>query len=95
MKLRERLRQRLLAPDRDKAVSDEDIYFAGFNALSTPHQRKLEWAGRMTEAMSFARAWRVDPRLEARGAPTVLDALLELRRKAGAAASPSPADSAG
>lgn len=71
MKLRERLRPRLLAPDRDKVVLAEDIYFAGFNALPTPHQRKLVWAGRMTEAMSFARAWRDlrDPRYAAmRGA---------------------------
>ncbi|MGA2717029.1 MAG: hypothetical protein ABSG41_28415 [Bryobacteraceae bacterium] len=58
-RLREKLRSLLLGPvcDRAAPAEDEDIYFAGFNALPNPHVRKLVWAGRLKEAMSFARAW--------------------------------------
>jgi hypothetical protein len=55
--LREKLRPELLGPDTDRAVPRDDIYFVGFNALGVPRARKLVWAGRMREAMSFAQAW--------------------------------------
>ncbi len=55
--LREKLRPQLLGPETDRAVPGEDIYFIGFNALGMPRARKIVWAGRMREAMSFGRAW--------------------------------------
>ena len=55
--LREKLRPELLGPETDRAVPEDDIYFVGFNALGVPRARKLVWAGRMREAMSFGRAW--------------------------------------
>lgn len=55
--LREKLRPSLLGPETDRAAPSDDIYFVGFNALGVPRARKVVWAGRMREAMSFARAW--------------------------------------
>src|SRR6266542_2974502 len=55
--LREKLRRDLLGPETDRAVPGDDIYFVGFNALGVPRARKVVWAGRMREAMSFGRAW--------------------------------------
>jgi hypothetical protein len=60
-RLRERLRRQLLDSKTDRAHVKEDIVFAGFNALppaSLVRQvRKVVWAGRVKEAMSFGRAW--------------------------------------
>ena len=55
--LREKLRKELLR-DRDHVVPEDDIYFVGANALGPSGVRKIVWAGRMLEAMSFARAAR-------------------------------------
>jgi hypothetical protein len=55
--LREKLRSELLGPEMDRATPTDDIYFVGFNALGAPRTRKIVWAGRMREAMSFGRAW--------------------------------------
>jgi hypothetical protein len=56
-KLRERLRPRLLGPQVDRAITKEDIVFVGFNAVPAKRVRKVVWAGRIREAMSFGRAW--------------------------------------
>lgn len=65
--LRQQLRQRLLAPDRDVASPDEDLYLIGFNAGNRGRKRKIVWAGRIKRAMTFACAWDelAGPRYEA------------------------------
>lgn len=59
-RLRSLLRPRLLDRTTDRAKVREEIWLAGFNATprSGPRVRRLVWAGRLTEAMSFGRAWR-------------------------------------
>lgn len=57
-KLRESLRPRFLGPKADRAKAREDVFLAGFNALpASGRVRKVVWAGRIREAMSFGRAW--------------------------------------
>lgn len=52
---REALRPVLLN-GADRGVPKDDIYFVGFNALPTSRERRVVWAGRMLEALSFGRA---------------------------------------
>lgn len=56
--LRALLRPRFLGPQVDRVSVGEEVYFAGFNSIGTQRIRKLVWAGRIREAMSFGRAWR-------------------------------------
>jgi hypothetical protein len=53
--LREELRPILLRGE-DRGIPREDTYFVGFNSLPASRTRKVVWAGRMLEAMSFGRA---------------------------------------
>jgi len=57
--IRQALRRKILRPEVDRAPAQEEIWIAGFNATPTkgPRVRKLLWAGRITEGMSFGRAW--------------------------------------
>ena len=67
-RLREALRPGILGPKVDRARAREDVFLVGFNALpASPRVRKLVWAGRIREAMSFGRAWLhlTGPRYEA------------------------------
>lgn len=82
MKLRQELRPRLLGPKVDRAKVQEDLFLVGFNALpATRRVRKVVWAGRMHEAMSFGRAWldltdsRYQPLRSARATPLHLEPL--------------------
>lgn len=55
-RLREHLKKTLLG-DRQEVRPSPDIYLVGFNALPSPAgPRTVVWAGRMTRAMTFARA---------------------------------------
>lgn len=56
--LRAALRQRLLKPGVDHTVVEDEIHFVGFNALGGGNVRKIVWAGRLREAMSFGHAYR-------------------------------------
>lgn len=81
-RLREELRQRLLGPLVDRAEVQEHLFLVGFNALPAARRvRKVVWAGRIREAMSFGRAWldltdsRYQPLRSARATPLHLEPL--------------------
>lgn len=56
-RLREHLKKTVLG-DADEVAPVPDIFVVGFNALPSPDgPRSVVWAGRMTRAMTFARAF--------------------------------------
>lgn len=55
--LRAALRRLLLGPETEHVAVSEEIHFVGFNALKGGNVRKIVWAGRMREAMSFGHAY--------------------------------------
>lgn len=54
--IRQELRGELLR-GADHGFAQESIYLVGFNALGGGDTRKIVWAGRIREAMSFGKAW--------------------------------------
>jgi hypothetical protein len=65
-RLREALRATYLAPGVERAQIDDDTYIVGVNGSNSRHVRKVLWAGRLSEVMTFAYAYRAlsGPRFE-------------------------------
>ncbi|MFA6413845.1 MAG: hypothetical protein WCW53_14235 [Syntrophales bacterium] len=55
-RLRELLRKNYLLPDKSHSNVDEDIFIVGVNGSNRMQSRKVVWAGKLSEVMTFAEA---------------------------------------
>ncbi|MCX5828283.1 MAG: hypothetical protein NTV58_09835 [Deltaproteobacteria bacterium] len=57
-RIRELLRKNYLLPDKSHSNVDEDIFIVGVNGSNRMKIRKVVWAGRLSEVMTFAEAYK-------------------------------------
>src|SRR5438874_630894 len=57
-RIRECLRRRYLSADCSHYAVHEDIFIVGVNGSNDQKCRKIIWAGKLSEVMTFAEAWK-------------------------------------
>ncbi len=57
-RIRELLRKNYLLPDKSHSNVDEDIFIVGVNGSNPIQSRKIVWAGKLSEVMTFAEAYK-------------------------------------
>lgn len=55
-RIRELLRKNYLLPDKSHSNVDKDIFIVGVNGSNSMQSRKVVWAGKLSEVMTFAEA---------------------------------------